>query len=296
MKNYCCIIPFYQDVDAGYELLDTLDIMRCPSIWADGPFTEYHELHGGPVQSDDGLRELIEQSKNTTLLDCGVGYVQDKWNSMLSEAGRQGYEYAFLFGCDELPSGDFEESVNNIPSSPRPMIFRIWMDEKGNNEGERFQDYSGSKERVFFRPGDIEARELHWAFFDRTIKDSYPIVSDKQHVEGVSFIHDNTRRPKDRDRKMQEYQKKRVPQEYKKSIDVINQVHNHNHINIQLLKDRYPGCDIDESRRYDGTQQFKIYGSSEDRLSDYHSYVKMPFNDGSGLYITKGKIAIQLEK
>lgn len=296
MVNFCAIVPFYDDYDAGINLLQRLTEMGVPSIWADGPFTEYYDLHGGSTQSTDGLREAIQKEPNAILIDSNVCYVQDKWNMLLTEAGKQGFQYAFLFGCDELPEGSFEKCVAKIPHSDKPMVYRLYMEEKGNNEGEQFKDHSGPKERIFYRPEGIEVRQLHWAFFDKTVKDAYPIVTTKAPIPHLKFIHNNTVRPKERDKRMQEYQKVRVPGEYRRSRKVIYDVYKSEQITAKLLETLYPDCTITEKTRYNGTKAYVIYGSDDQTpLDDYCSYVKLPFTDGSGLYITKSRIDIKAD-
>ncbi|KKM79789.1 hypothetical protein LCGC14_1346310, partial [marine sediment metagenome] len=61
-------------------------------------------------------------------------------------------------------------------------------------------------ERIFIHPNRVKIKNTHWSFFiDNSDK---PNRSSEESVKGVTIIHDQSVRDKDRDDMMNEYQKK----------------------------------------------------------------------------------------
>ena len=130
--DYCSIVPFYQDRMAGINLFKALKEHNCPTIWCDGRFKEFQQINGSDL-STDNFREIIEAEDNMMLIDCPAVEVQEKWSMMFKTAGDLGYKYCFLWGCDEVPVGDFEAVIKSLPEHDQthPRLFRLMMIEKG---------------------------------------------------------------------------------------------------------------------------------------------------------------------
>ena len=284
------IIPFYDDRMAAIHLFKSLKEHNCPAIWCDGRFKEFQQINGSDL-STDGLRELIQAEDNMMLIDCPAQESHHKWTMMFKTAGDLGYKYCFLWGCDEVPVGSFEECIKGLakhdPDSPR--LFRLMMIEKGKQGF--WKDYDGPKERLFFRPDLIEVRGSHWAFYDKSFIDGYPLLSPPEHEKGLIFYHNNQVRTAERDEMMSNYQKMRVPGERQRTMDAIVETAHNKYLDINILKDLYPACQVLEGKTYEGRQFFKIQGKADPNIlrKEYQSYVIIPLDDG-GLYIRKAVI------
>ncbi len=292
-KRYCAVIPFYQDRQAGEKLFNRLEDMGCPSIWADGRFKEFQPIDNSDI-STDGFRELIESGQHSVLIEAPGWEVQKKWSLMFSHAGLLGYRYAFLFGCDEYPVGDFDLTIDKLPEHDDnvPRLFRIMMKEKGKQGF--WKDYDGPKERLFYRPDLIEVRESHWAFYDKSFKDGYPLLSPPTGESGLIFYHNNQLRDKKRDDLMSAYQKVRVPGERARTMQSIIDNATNKHLTTQILKEIYPYCTVTEEKNYEGKQAFRVLGKANPNVlkSDYQSYVVLPMQGKHGLYIRKCVVSV----
>ncbi len=264
-----------------------------PSIWCDGRFKEFQAINNSDL-STDGFPEIIKADANATLISTPGEEVQKKWSKMFQVAGELGYTYAFLFGCDEHPVGDFDSILDALPQhdGDAPRIFRVMMLEKGKQGF--WKDYDGPKERLFFRPDLIEVKESHWAFFDKTMIDGYPLLSPPNAEKGLIFYHDNQLRDPARDALMGEYQKRRVPGERKRTMESIMATASNRHLTTAILRDLYPQCEIKAEENFEGRQQFKVLGKADPSIirRDYQSYVILPFEGADGLFIRKARVAI----
>lgn len=290
LMRYCAIVPFYQDEVAGTELLDKLTEMNCSQIWCDGRFKEFQQIGGSDI-STDGLRDKLRDNSLCTLIQTPGGESQEKLTAMFDEAARQNIKYCFLFGCDEIPEGDFDTLLNNLPEhdSKNPKIFRLMMIEYGKNGF--WKDFDGPKERVFFRPDLLYVRESHWAYFNKNHIDGFPLLSTPKAEMGLIFYHNNQKRPKWRDEMMSSYQKIRVPGERDRTMQaIVDNAHKH-YLDKLILKRLFPECQIIEEENYEGKQQFKIMGNYDiKKLDNYQSYIRMPIK--GGLFIRKMRIGV----
>lgn len=294
MENFCVIIPFFQDKDAGLRLLGILIKKNIPSIWCDGSFKEFKQLHKCTDRSTDGFREILVEEPTATLIESLDGYITDKWNRMFQEVNRKGFDYCFLMGCDSIPKGDFGKAIEYtkpyLENSNSPHVFRIVMKEAGEND--YWHDHDGPKEVLFFNPGRILVKDAHWSFYDRESIEAFPLQSYKNEnipEEICSFVHDNTARPKWRDDMMTEYQKVRVPKEHYQTQQAYLELLESEALGVDLLKKIYPNCPI-EKRERDGKPVFIIRGDNLDssKLDDFKSYFTMPVEDG--IFVTKQRL------
>lgn len=293
LKRYCAIIPFYQDGEAGRNLLDRLNDMGCPQIWCDGRFREFQQIGNSDI-STDGFRQAVSDNPLATLIETPGMESNEKLNALFDEAARQGFRYCFLFGCDELPEGDFDTLLDNLPEHDpeNPRIFRLMMIERGKNGF--WKDFNGPKERVFFRPDLLEAKASHWAYFNKNAPDGFPLLSTPKAESGLVFYHNNQLRPKWRDDMMSSYQKLRVPGERERTMQAIVDNAKKKHLDRFILKNMFPKCEIIEEENFEGKQQFKVMGDADKALlSDYQSYVIMPIK--GGLFIRKMKIGVPFQ-
>lgn len=287
---YCSIIPFYQDYMAGINLFKSLKEHNCPSIWCDGRFKEFQQINNSDL-STDGLREKIQAEPNMMLIDCPALESHNKWTMMFKTAGELGYKYCFLWGCDEIPVGSFDECIKNLPKHDQdvPRLFRIMMIEKGKQGF--WKDYDGPKERLFFRPDLIEVRGSHWAFYDKSFVDGYPLLSPPEGEKGLIFYHNNQVRSRERDDMMSSYQKMRVPGERERTMEAIVNTANNKYLDMNILANLYPECKVYEGKNYEGRQFFKIIGNASPEVlrKEYQSYVALPIENG--LYVRKAVVA-----
>ncbi len=292
LKRYCAVIPFYEDRKAGEKLFNRLEEMECPSIWCDGRFREFQIINGSDI-STDGFREIIEAGKWSKLIEAPGLEVQKKWSLMFKTAGYD-FKYAFLFGCDEYPVGDFDLTIDKLPKhdADSPRLFRIMMKEKGKQGF--WKDYDGPKERLFFRPDLIEVRESHWAFYDRNFKDGYPLLSPPTGESGLIFYHNNQLRDKKRDDLMSSYQKVRVPGERARTMQSIIDNAKNKHLTTVILKELYPFCKVTEEKNYEERQAFRVLGKANPAIlrAEYQSYVILPMEGKDGLYIRKCVVSV----
>ena len=267
--------------------------MQCPSIWCDGRFKEFQIINSSDI-STDGFREIIESGNYSQLIEAPGLEVQKKWSLMFKRAGLLGYKYAFLFGCDEYPVGDFDLTIDKLPphDDDSPRLFRIMMKEKGKQGF--WKDYDGPKERLFFRPDLIEVRESHWAFYDKSIKDGYPLLSPPTGESGLIFYHNNQLRDKERDDLMSSYQKVRVPGERARTMQSIIDTAKNKQLSTQTLRELYPQCNISEEKNYEGKQAFRVLGKANPAIlrAEYQSYVILPMTGKDGLYIRKAVVSV----
>lgn len=289
--DYVSIIPFYQDRMAGINLFKALKEHDCPAIWCDGRFKEFEQINGSDL-STDHFREIIQKEDNMLLVDCPAVEVQQKWSMMFKTAGDLGYKYCFLWGCDEVPVGDFEAVIQNLPKhdADSPRLFRIMMIEKGKQGF--WKDFDGPKERLFFRPDLIEVRESHWAFFDKSYVDGYPLLSPPTGEKGLIFYHNNQVRTKDRDDMMSAYQKVRVPGERQRTMQAIVDNSHNKQLTLEILKEIYPVFKCSEEKTYDNRQAFRVLGHNPNPLlfrDNFQSYICLPTKEG--LYIRKAVVA-----
>ncbi len=288
--SYCAIVPFYQDEIAATDLLDKLTEMNCPQIWCDGRFKEFQQINGSDI-STDGLREKLQGNSLCTLIETPGRESQDKLTALFEEAARQNVKYCFLFGCDEIPEGDFDILIKNLPEHDmnNPRIFRLMMLEQGKNGF--WKDFNGPKERVFFRPDLLFVRESHWAYFNKNHVDGFPLLSSPKGENGMIFYHNNQKRPKWRDEMMSSYQKIRVPGERDRTLQSIVDNSHKRFLDKQILQDMFPNCEVIEDENYEGKQQFKVMGDYDiRRLDNYQSYSKLPIK--GGLFIRKMRIMV----
>ncbi len=288
--DYCSIVPFYQDRMAGINLFKSLKEHDCPTIWCDGRFKEFQQINDSDL-STDHFREIIQKEDNMLLVDCPAVEVQKKWSMMFQTAGKLGYKYAFLWGCDEIPVGDFDFCVKNLPEvdPDHPYLFRVTMIEKGKQGF--WKDYDGPKERIFFRPDLIEVRQSHWAFFDKSYVDGYPLLSPPTGEKGLIFYHNNQVRTKERDDMMSSYQKVRVPGERARTMQAIVDNARNKHLTLEILKQVYPIFECKEGKNYEGRQEFRVLGHNPNPAllrEDFQSYVILPTTEG--LYIRKAVV------
>ena len=290
MPRFCAIIPFYQDKEAGMNLMEKLNEMNCPQVWCDGRFKEFQQIGDADI-STDGLRELIQANSLATLIETPGLESNQKVTAMFAEAARQKFQYCFLFGCDEVPEGDFDTLLNSLPEHDpeHPRIFRLMMLERGKNGF--WKDFNGPKERVFFRPDLVVVKESHWAYFDKSLIDGFPMLSLPTAEKGMIFYHDNKKRPKWRDEMMSAYQKARVPGERRRTLQNIVDNSRNRAVTTDMLRERFPEAKIKRDYAYDGEEQFYVMGKIDiNRLSDVGSYVKLPI-DG-GYFIRKAKVRL----
>ncbi len=289
--DYCSIVPFYQDRMAGIYLFNKLKEMNCPTIWCDGRFKEFEQINDSDL-STDGFREIIEKDDSMMLIDCPALEVQEKWSMMFKTAGDLGYKYCFLWGCDEMPMGDFDEVLKNLPEHDpdRPQLYRLMMIEQGKQGF--WKDYDGPKERIFFRPDLIEVRESHWAFFDKTYVDGYPLLSPPLGEKGLIFYHSNKVRSNERDAMMTAYQKVRVPGERSRTMQAIVDNSHNKQLTLEILKEIYPDKKCIEEKTYDDRQAFRVLGGTPNVQlfrDQFQAYVCLPTKEG--LYIRKAVVA-----
>ena len=249
------LIPVYNDVDCVKRLHSKLLEMGIYSIWGDGKFPLFESINDSSL-STDGTREYLQDAFKVLLLDYPDITLPDKLTQMLHIAGRMGYKYAITFGADEIPEGNFEELVKTIDqfSNDEPMVFNlpfITTDE---------YVYSlPNVERVFKFPDRISVRGAHYLFYRDD--ETEAIRSSMLMFTSIKVHHDHTIRPKDRDKKMTDYQIKRIGEEKKHVLA------EHYKLpvkpNYETLNKLYPNNEILEEENQSGKKIFKVIGTKD---------------------------------
>jgi len=203
------IAQTYNDFEGVKRLHSKLKEKGIFSIWGDGRYPDFEKINNSDLSSDETRDYLLAQD-DIKLMYYPNMLEYDKLTKLLHTAGKMGFKYAILFGCDEYPIGDFKELVNNLNKlEDKPAVHRLKFTKKGKKD--RQTHPFNYVERVFRYPGRISVKITHWRYhIDGKTELN---VSDKKRIKGITIHHDQTIRPKEREYKMSEYQVKQFGNE-----------------------------------------------------------------------------------
>ena len=216
------------------------------SIWADGRFLEFQQINQSD-NSTDGSIEYLNEQPDTFVYEYGLCREYDKISFLMNLAGDVGYKYVIMFGCDEYPEGDFRQLLSNLSKlKDEPAVYRVPFKVHENDTTNKPLSKNNQVERIFIHPNRIKVKNTHWSFF---IDDSdKPNRSSEESVKGITIVHDQSIRDKDRDKMMTEYQKKQYMDErqnyyiHDKGLDPKP--------TIQGLVRLFPLCKVIDRKRY----------------------------------------------
>lgn len=207
------VIQFYNDIDGMKRLYDSLHKHKINSIWADGRFEGFTRINNSDF-STDGSREFIKSKDDTLLITLPPMLECDNKSILLQEAGE--YDYAIQFGCDEYPTGNFDELVNNLDkiTDESPAIYRVRVVVDESDTTGRPLSKDGMTEKIFYKPHRIKCHNTHWSHFvDESEK---PHISPEKAVDGITIHHDQSVREQSRERLMDIYQNRQMIDERQK--------------------------------------------------------------------------------
>jgi len=207
-KKLCALVPFYMDRDAGERLLKNLESKKLRSYWIDSRVTDFPQLSNDVNDnSNDGLRELIIQSRYGSLIDTPkepqrAGYYMSK---MYKELGKD-YDYVLALGCDEYITGDMDLLMENLIKMKidRPAKIRVPIVEHNPKHNHNVPHIT---ERIIAMPGFVYIKDIHWHYYHNFHGVEEPL-SYSPLALGIEIHHDDTIRPAIRNKIMDVYQKK----------------------------------------------------------------------------------------
>lgn len=206
-NSICAVISFYNDLEGIKRLHAKLKQHKIHSIWADGRFHDFKQINQLD-NSTDGSSEYLKEQKDVFVYEYGLCYEYDKLSFLINLAGDTGYDYVIMFGCDEYPEGDFKELIKNLDKlyDGKPAVYRVHFKIHENDATNKPLSKNNQVERIFIHPNRIKIKNTHWSFFiDNSDK---PNRSSEESVKGITIVHDQSIRDKDRDDMMNQYQEK----------------------------------------------------------------------------------------
>lgn len=225
MRDLIAIVGVYQDRDAGEGLLRNLESYDIPSIWSDGRVLGFPRINNSD-QSTDGMRELVQSSKNAILVSHEPNYPGCATTECYKIAGDMGYRYAILLGCDEYVQGDPNLLHSNLERLNLKKPERIRIPFVEHNPQKNFNN--GPKEmvidRIIYMPQYVYIKkDIHWFYYHNYFGYEYPMTDYSKLVYGITIHHDDSIRPKWRDQLMDDYQKERTTQEHERLRSMLSE-------------------------------------------------------------------------
>lgn len=200
---FCTFTPFFQDVDALKRRLQNNVELGLTGLYYDGPFLGYPHEHD---YSTDGSRELIKSFDKQLLFDSGEGHMASKTNHGLHVAVKMGFDSFLTLGADEWIEGDIHSFYKNIkwefPINKVP--FKELQDKNKYNRNISYLP------RLITMPMLVRLRDIHWIYF---YNDKPLIKEGIESIEGITILHDDSIRTKQRNETMTKYQDWDVPRE-----------------------------------------------------------------------------------
>lgn len=252
----CAYFPVYQDVDAlRISIKKTKEYGIKDIICVDGPFIGFEHKSD---KSTDGTLEFLKQ-EGCIVISAGLCYEQDKLNMAFHEAAKLGFDYVLLLGADEWPEGNLNEFINSLDrlnQDRRPKIPYIAV--KEHQPKSKWNRDIKESPKIFINPMFIRARYTHWCYYIYNIRTAFC----EQVVSGITVHHDDSIRPRDRNKLMDKFQDNNVTREHNivAKLEVIQDEDRRQEISWDVLIHDFSTPKVKQRTMENGVTEWLITG------------------------------------
>ena len=217
--DFCALVGFYQDREAGQRLHANLEEYRIRSYWIDSRVEDFPQLSENNL-STDGLREIIFNGKHSTLIDAPIPQRPGFYISKFFENCRQlGHNHVMVMGCDEYLTGDFDLLKSNLArlELKEPCKIRLPIIEHNPQHNNNLKHVA---ERIINYPQFVSISNVHW-IYQHSMFGKKQIIEKSPLVLGMELHHDDRIRLPIRNKIMDIYQGKRRQYEQKETEKIL---------------------------------------------------------------------------